>query len=108
MPTGLDRHLPDCTEGSPLIAYLEFKAKQRREDTQNAVQADLPGELRQLGRILQDVLQNVDCELDGLHRSLRLQEEKSKHSAESRAGKGQKRKSHVDTLIVFFGLVFQM
>lgn len=63
------------------MTCLQFQAKQRREDAQNAVQADLPGQLGQLGRILQHVLQNVDGQLDGLHWSLRLQGGTSQHSA---------------------------
>lgn len=79
----LNTHRPKCTARvCALITCLQFQAKQRREDTQNAVQADLPGELRQLGRILQHVLQNVDGQLDGLHRSLRLQGGTIQHSAE--------------------------
>jgi len=69
-------HLLTCCLSYILMdPHLRLKAQQRCEDAQDGVEADLPGHLWQLRGVLQEVLQNVHRQLDGLNRSLRLWEE---------------------------------
>lgn len=63
--------------------YLRFETEQGGQDTQDGVEPHLPGQLWQLGRVLQQVLQHTHSKLHGGERGLRLFENNSRYITKS-------------------------